>query len=123
MAKILVADDVEGIRKSLEVILSSAGHDVLTVENGQQALNALQNENNFDLLITDVLMPEFDGIELISELKSKDIQPKIIAVSGGGNKVTADDAVNIAGCFSDFVLRKPFQMNDLIATVDKALAR
>lgn len=122
MAKILVVDDMVGIRRSLSVILSGCGHSVIEAENGKDAMKMIDDEGGIDLIITDILMPEADGIELMTKLQSNENKSKLIAISGGGNKVTAENAIEIAKGFADSVLRKPFQRDELIAAVDKALA-
>lgn len=123
MAKILIVDDMTGIRRSLSVILSGCGHDILEAENGLKALNKLEEQDDIDLIITDILMPDADGVELMTKLHEFENKPKVIAISGGGNKVTADNALEIAASFADEVIRKPFQRDELISQVDSVLAR
>ena len=83
MATILVADDDAQIRKLLRTILESNGYQVVEASNGKEAIAAYQTHKP-DLVITDIVMPETEGIETIMTLKKKDPAVRIIAISGGG---------------------------------------
>jgi CheY-like chemotaxis protein len=118
MAKVLIVDDVLGVRQSLSVILRDEGCDVLEAENGKVAKSVFEQAGGkIDLVITDILMPECDGIELITYLHEQTPRPKIIAVSGGGQKVTAENALGIAEMMADEVLRKPFERDEILTAV------
>ena len=82
MARILVVDDELMIRDLLAHVLMGAGHEVRTAENGLAA-QKLCRILGFDLLITDIIMPEMDGMELIQEMQQHYPQMKILAISGG----------------------------------------
>jgi len=83
MGKILVVDDEQNIREVLKRALENVGHDVLIAKNGIEG-QELYLENNPDVVILDIIMPEQEGIETILKLKATDRNVKIIAVSGGG---------------------------------------
>lgn len=121
MSKILIVDDMTGIRRSLSVILSGCGHEIVEAENGMVAYTKF-TEHPTDLVITDILMPELDGIGLLTKLKKLDTPPKMIAISGGGNKVTAENALELAESYADIVIKKPFQREDILNAVQTALA-
>lgn len=123
MAKILIVDDMTGIRRSLSVILSGCGYEIIEAENGIKAMEALKSSDDVDLIITDILMPEADGIELMTKIQKFEKRPKLIAISGGGNRVTAENALDIAQVFADVVLRKPFQREDLVRHVEHVLGQ
>lgn len=83
MAHILVIDDESQICLMLRSWLESEGHSVLDARNGNEGLKSFI-ENSPDLVITDLVMPEKEGLETISELKKSNPQVKIVAISGGG---------------------------------------
>lgn len=83
MATILVIDDEAPIRRSLRRILQMDGHEVLEAEDGRAAL-ALEASHEVDLIITDVFMPEMDGIEFLLDHQDRRPDLPIIAISGGG---------------------------------------
>jgi DNA-binding response OmpR family regulator len=80
---ILIVDDESEIREMLEMMLGNAGYETESVSNGEEAVNKFK-EKNYDLLITDVVMPEKDGVAAMLELRSSLPGIKIIAMSGGG---------------------------------------
>jgi CheY-like chemotaxis protein len=89
MALILVIDDDEQVLDMLYESLTREGYDVLKASNGEQGLR-LCRENSVDLIITDIIMPEKEGIETIIELRQDFPNVKIIAISGGGRAGTKD---------------------------------
>ena len=119
MAKILLIEDMKGVRESLEVILSMAGHTVEMAENGKVGIEKL--DTSIELLITDILMPETDGTEVV--LKSKERYPSlpIIAISAGGHGASAEQALLIAAGKADATLEKPFSKDELLSAINKLL--
>jgi CheY-like chemotaxis protein len=118
MARILVVDDNASIRVFLRDALTAAGHDVSIAEDGRSALS-LYRQFNPDLVITDIFMPEQDGLGVILALVADDA--KIIAISGGGdfwNGCHLDDAVAFG---ARRTLTKPFTAATLCTTVDEIL--
>jgi CheY-like chemotaxis protein len=89
MARILVIDDDEQVLDMLYESLTREGYDVLRASNGEQGLR-LYREGPVDLIITDLIMPEKEGIETIIELRQDFPDVKIIAISGGGRTGTKD---------------------------------
>jgi DNA-binding response OmpR family regulator len=83
MAKIIVVDDEPSILLMLKKMLEKVGHEVDTASNGNEGI-ILFEKNKHDLLITDIIMPEKEGMETIIELRKKYPDLKIIAISGGG---------------------------------------
>jgi CheY-like chemotaxis protein len=83
VALILVIDDDESLRHMISSGLVAMGHEVLQAESGRQAL-AKFGSNKIDLVITDVLLPDIDGLELIPQFRKLSPSTKIIAISGGG---------------------------------------
>ena len=83
MARILVMDDDELLRGALRVVLEAAGYEVMEAADGDAGLR-LQREQGADLVLVDIFMPTRDGLEVIRELRAESPQPKIVAMSGGG---------------------------------------
>lgn len=118
MAKILVIDDERAIRNTLKEILEFEGYEITLAENGKQGLEkALATE--FDLIYTDIKMPEMDGIELLETLHAK-VSAPIVMISGHGNIETAVEALK-KGAW-DFI-EKPLDLNRLLVTTKNALER
>ena len=110
MSRILVIDDLKQIRLVIQELLEVDGHDVDLAENGRTALKMTES-NSYDLIITDLYMPEKDGLEVIKALKKSLKQVKIIAMSGGGVKKFADDMLKSAKIMGAAVaLQKPLVM-------------
>ncbi|MFZ4725971.1 MAG: sigma-54-dependent transcriptional regulator [Paludibacter sp.] len=119
MAKILVIDDERSIRNTLKDILEFEKHQVTLAENGKQGLEVAQN-GVFDLIFSDIKMPEMDGIELLGHLHEINIEAPIVMISGHGNIETAVECIK-KGAF-DFIV-KPIDLNRLLITVRNALER
>lgn len=119
---VLVADDEEEIRALLMHWLVAAGHTVTSVANGTEARKVIL-QKKFDLVVTDVLMPEGDGIQLINDLKDGQPGARILAISGGGRYVESDDCLKIAkGLGAHAAVMKPFSRDQLLQGVKEALA-
>src|SRR4029078_8972920 len=82
MAKIVLIDDEDPLRNVLKAVLVRAGHEVTAVASGRAAL-AANDETFFDVVITDMLMPEMDGVEVLRAFAKGSPRPKIIAITGG----------------------------------------
>jgi DNA-binding NtrC family response regulator len=114
---ILVVDDEPALREILSQVLTDAGHRVVGAGNGKEASKALTT-GAFDVVLTDVIMPEKDGMQVISELRKKFPEVRIIAMSGGGH-VPRDQYLKIAkGLGAHAVLEKPFANQKLLDTVE-----
>lgn len=122
MAKVLVIDDVEAVRQAMALVLENAGHEVSQASDGLEGIRCLR-ESPFDLLITDVLMPGADGIEVIKEARQKSPNLKVIAMSGGGHRLPAGFSLKMAQAFgAKAVLYKPFENAELVEVVRSVLA-
>jgi len=121
MAKILVVDDEALLAKSLSIILTKAGHTVVTAENGKMGLEVFARENP-DLVITDIIMPEMEGIEAIQILRSQAPKLPIIAVSGGGRTKNLEFLRVAEKLGANAALGKPFTKEQLLAAVANCLA-
>lgn len=122
MARILVADDDAALRSIVVRALTRAGYEVHEVASGREAL-AVALAGGIDLVITDVYMPDMDGIEFITRLSQDPGAPKIIAVSGGGHAST-EGVLEIATRLGvTRTLAKPFSPAELVAAVRSELRR
>lgn len=121
MAHILVIDDDNQFRTMLVQMLSLDGHHVKIATDGEMGLDILI-KNPPELIITDILMPKLDGIELILELSRRNITIPIIAVSGGRRSISAEFNLESAALMGVKVtLSKPFAREELRQAVAKAL--
>ena len=117
---ILVAEDEEGIRNLLVHWLQHRGHTVVAVGSAQGAARFLR-EHRFDLAITDIVMPDGDGFELIAAVRKAQPSMRIVAISGGGRYLPGNDCVRMArelGAHS--AVLKPFNWEQLQAGMDRA---
>lgn len=118
---ILVADDEEGIRNLLRHWLQNQGHSVVLVDSAHEAVRLLK-AHTFDLVITDVVMPDGDGFELIAAFRKAQPQARIVAISGGGKYLQGPDCLRIArGLGAHAAVIKPFNWEQLHAGIDEAL--
>ncbi len=117
MAKILVIDDERNIRSTLKDILEFEKHKVDLAETGVKGLEML-NKKNYDIIFSDIKMPEMDGIEVLSKIKADGNETPVIMISGHGNIETAVECIK-KGAF-DFI-EKPIDLNRLLITVRNAL--
>lgn len=116
MARILLAEDDDSMRMFLRRALERAGHDVIAVGRGDEALPVLA-ESRFDLLLADIVMPEMDGIELSQRAVAIDPRIRVMFITG-----FAAVAMNQRDRGEARVLSKPFHLRDLVAEIDRALA-
>lgn len=116
---IVVADDVEEIQRLVHHWLEGNGHSITCVSGGY-AVTKLLKQQHFDLVITDVLMPDGDGLEVLLELRKMQPWARLVAISGGGAYMRAEDCLNVAkGLGADAVLMKPFNRQQLLDVVSR----
>ena len=116
--KILLAEDDDGMRRFLVKALEKAGYQVAAFDNGASAYDRLREEP-FSLLLTDIVMPEMDGIELARRATELDPDLKVIFITGfAAVALNADSAAPKDAK----VLSKPFHLRDLVDEVEKVLA-
>ena len=119
MAKILVIDDDPQIRTLLTRVFTSSGHDVRAAENGAVGVKML-GEEHADLMVTDLLMPEKEGLETIMEVKRDFPDMKIVAISGG-DRDGCDFLPMTKPLGADHSLRKPFSISEISQIVEDLL--
>ncbi len=118
MATVLIIDDDKAVRLALQSALEGMGHAVDVSGNGIEGI-AVCNVKDFDLVITDLIMPGKDGVETILELKIGNPDLRIIAISGADNNLDIMDTAYRVG--ADCALTKPFSMSDLADCVNRVL--
>ena len=120
MARILVVDDETLVRRTLRAILERAGHVVDEADNGATAMKVFAAETP-DLVITDIVMPDREGVETIGDLRRANPDLPIIAISGGGS-IGEDFFLTLAAQFgANATLSKPIRQADLLKTVEDCL--
>ena|SRR5688572_3704674 len=118
---ILVVDDDLRLRKVIEIALKSAGHNVIGT-CGREEILALLQSKQFDLIITDVLMPDIEGTEVIKAVKTHQPDAAILAMSGGGSHLTPELCLAVATAMgAEIPLMKPFETSALLKAVNRAL--
>ena len=117
--KILVVDDEDIVRVSCQRALEPEGYEVITVRSGAEGLKLLEKES-FDLVMTDLKMPDMDGIEVLRSVKENWPDTELILITGHGTVATAVDAMKL-GAF-DYV-EKPFRPDEFVILVARALER
>ena len=120
MARILVIDDEELLRKTVRVILEVDGHEVLEAADGDLALGILRAQGA-DLVLVDMFMPKRDGLEVIRALRDVMPRPKIVAMSGGGKTGQLDMLSAAAAMGAARTIAKPFQPRELLAVIRDVL--
>lgn len=119
-SRILIIEDDDQVRELLKKILQSEGYAVISAVNGAEGLK-LYEQSSPELIITDLIMPEKEGIETIRELKKLNPEVKIIAMSGGGT-IDAGQYLMMAqrlGVSKTF--KKPFRRNEILEAVSELL--
>jgi YesN/AraC family two-component response regulator len=120
MSKILLVDDDAQVRKMLKITLERAGYEVVEAADGVQAVQ-VYSPDTIDLVITDIVMPEKEGIETIMELKTAHPEVRIIAISGGG-RINPEDYLKWAQRFGVArTFTKPVDREELLTAVSELL--
>ena len=121
MARILIIDDEEGIRRPLQTVLERIGHEVKTAADGQEGLR-LWRRFGADLVITDVMMPNKNGIETIMELRASFPPVPVIAMSGGDMSQRLDLLGNATLLGAVHTIPKPFSLTEMVAKIAQVLS-
>jgi DNA-binding response OmpR family regulator len=121
VATILVIDDEDLVRLTVRQALEQAGHTVIEAKDGRVGI-AQHKKHNADLVLTDILMPEQEGIETITLLRREQATLPIIAMSGGGRSSNRNFLDVASKLGASRVINKPFDVDELVAAVDAALA-
>jgi YesN/AraC family two-component response regulator len=122
MARILVVEDEELMRDMLAELFKDQGHNTATASNGIEALKAIE-EDNFDLIVTDIVMPEKDGLSVILQTKRDNKNIKVIAISGGDKTFSGKSYLKIARNIGvERTIDKPFKREKVLQAVEEVLA-
>jgi DNA-binding response OmpR family regulator len=122
MSHILVIDDEADIRFILETFFRKAGHTIDTAGDGKAGMHLVEL-NHYDLVITDIVMPEMDGLEVIASMKRKYPNIRIIVMTGGTNNIDKELLLTTANLMrADKVVAKPLDLKVLKAAVTEVLA-
>lgn len=130
MASILVVDDERDVAEAIEAVLEHAGFTVVTADSAAQGLEAIHAQK-FDVVVTDIIMPKVNGLELIRKLRAHYPRVRVVAISGGGHfgpLSAKPDAISTHAFIAaakdagaEDVLTKPFDMDDLLSAVRRHL--
>ena len=119
MPRILIIDDDTAVRTTVRHVLERAGYETIEAGDGREGGRMLEG---VDLVITDLLMPEVDGVDLLGMIRREGRTMPVIAISGGG-KVDSKSYLEVARALGAFAtIAKPFDLEHLLATVREALA-
>jgi CheY-like chemotaxis protein len=120
MAHILLVDDDPQFQLMTKTMLTKAGYTVTQASNGVEAINAFKTGRaKFDLIISDVMMPDMDGVDLLSQLKDMGVNLPVLAISGGIKNLSAGfnlSSMTMLGAVD--TLAKPFSKSDLLTKVE-----
>lgn len=117
---ILVVDDEPNIRRVLEAVLSKEGHTLFTAENGRKAQEILKDNSSIDILITDLIMPDINGVELLQAAKEMNPGLSVLMITAHGTIKSAVDAMRYGAL--DYIT-KPFDLDEIKLVVKNALER
>lgn len=120
MKTILVIEDNENMLRMVTDLLSRSGYQVLTAVDGVEGMK-MYHQDKPDLVLTDIIMPDKEGLEVIMELCRENPRPKIIAMSGGGMMEPRTYLALAEKLGADEILQKPFRPSDLLTMLKKLL--
>lgn len=120
--RVLLIDDEPMVRKIVRKMLERAGHEVVDVENGREGLHQLKRAE-FDLIVTDIIMPDVEGIEVLMTVCEQHPSIAVVAMSGGGSIGNVDflDVARKLGAAA--TLQKPFTSEALLEAIDQGSGR
>ena len=121
MAHILLVEDSPEVSLSVREILSAAGHSVEDAASGKEALVRLKN-GRFDAIVSDIWMPEMDGIALLKEIRGAGNNIPVVVISGGAPNAPLTYTAPLAATFgANIVVYKPFERAELLKAIDTVL--
>ncbi len=121
MARIVVIDDDQSVRILFERFLVGVGHEVLLAENGRKGLELIQGSDP-DLVITDIMMPEMDGLEILMEIRKHKKSLPVIAISGGMRSIPMSFLPQARMFGARYVFEKPVPLDVLRGAINELLA-
>ena len=116
MPRILIIEDDNEVREYLESVLSRAGYEVQSASNGKEGVQLFQADPA-DLVVTDIIMPEKDGIEAIMDLRRANSELKVIAISGGGRAEPENYLHSARLLGANRTMKKPFTNQEMLEAI------
>jgi DNA-binding NtrC family response regulator len=120
--RVLLIDDEPMVRKIVRKMLERAGHEVVDVENGRAGLDQLERAT-IDLIVTDIIMPDVEGIEVLMTVRERHPSIAVIAMSGGGRMGNVDFLEVAMKLGAVATLQKPFTSGALLEAIDQSFGR
>jgi len=108
MIRILVVDDEEHIRNLISIILTNAGYDVVTARDGEEGLRRF-NESCFDLVVTDIIMPKYNGDEIARHIHNSGKKIPVVGITG--------TAWDVDRSYFDIIINKPFALEEFVGCI------
>jgi CheY-like chemotaxis protein len=122
MAHILLVEDSPEVSLSVREILASAGHTIEDAASGKEAIKALK-ASKFDAIVSDIWMPEMDGIALLKEIRGAGNDIPVVVISGGAPNAPLTYTAPLAATFgANMVVYKPFEKAELLKAIETVLA-
>lgn len=124
MTRILLVEDKMAVRLTISAVLEEENFEIECASDGLEAIKMVNDRgtDKFSLIISDIMMPNLNGIEFVTGLRAVNDQTPVLFISGGGYNMVAEDMLEAAGKISDGVLKKPFNNQDLMEKVKKLIA-
>lgn len=122
MKKILLIDDDDSMRLLLERVLKRAGYEVTSCDDGRKGLKEIRRAGSFDLIVTDIVMPEVEGIDVILQVRQENPDIPVVAISGGGRNSPHTYLQMAVKLGANVMLAKPFSNEELLLAVEGQLA-
>ena len=117
--RILIVDDQQDMLARIADMLAQTGHDIVLQQDSTEAMRQLQQEQ-FDVLITDMIMPGVGGVDIIRQIRRQNADLCIVAISGGGEELSVNTMLRISEAYgADRVLYKPFRKPELLAAITR----
>lgn len=120
--RILLIDDDASIRQTLHIALTKAGYEVVDAKDGQEAMR-IWRDQGMDLVITDLYMPDKNGLEVIMELRALSPSTPVIAMTHGGRGKQMDILGDAKLLGAVRAIAKPFRLEEIVAVVDEELGK
>jgi CheY-like chemotaxis protein len=115
--RVLLIDDEPGLRITMRKMLEAGGHEVVEADNGRRGLETYRKQPS-DVVVTDIIMPDKEGIETIRDIRALDPNVRIVAISGGGRNQNSEFLRIAAKLGASATLAKPFRKEDFLACVE-----
>lgn len=125
MVQVLIADDDEGIRESLRMLLEDEGHSVTEASNGQETLAYLRRESARCVALLDLVMPDMEGIELLESIQRDAalMRRHAFIVLSAGSEALMSQAQPLVAAMNGVIVRKPFDIDEVTRVVSEAAQR